>query len=154
MGNIEEQIKLSSLQRSLHNPPSIIDIKPFIISPFKMPLISESYLRASQAPIPKIVLDNAGLLINLNKITLEEYETYVKLLTCYLIENPDRLKDLHSEFFKGKPPYINRVGKVSLEYQEIVLNYVSVNGKSLNQIINECIFNSYFLTDNLDLTIS
>ena len=154
MGNIEEQIKLSSLQRSLHNPPSIIDIKPFIISPFKMPLISESYLRASQAPIPKIVLDNAGLLINLNKITLEDYETYVKLLTCYLIENPDKLKELHSEFFKGKPPHINRVGKVSLEYQEIVLNYVRVNGKSLNQIINECIFNSYSLTDNLDLTIS
>ena len=152
MDNIEEQIKVSSEQRSLFNPPSIIDIKSAIVTPFKMPLISESYLRASQVPVPKIVLDNAGLLINLNKISLDEYETYVKLLSIYLMKNPDKLKELHSEFFKGRPPYLSRVGKVSLEYQKVVLDYVSVNGKTLNQIINECIFDSYSLTDNLDLT--
>ena len=100
MDNIEEQIKVSSGQRSLFNPPSIIDIKSAIVTPFKMPLISESYLRASQVPVPKIVLDNAGLLINLKKISLDEYESYVKLLSTYLMKNPDKLKELHSEFFK------------------------------------------------------
>ena len=152
MDNIEEQNKVSSEQRSLFNPPSIIDIKSAIVTPFKMPLISESYLRASQVPVPKIVLDNAGLLINLKKISQDEYKNYVKLLSTYLIKNPDKLKELHTEFFKGKPPYLGRIGRVSLEYQEVVLDYVSVNGKTLNQIINECIFDSYSLTDNLNLT--
>ena len=141
------------MNRNLDYTTKNLDIKPFILSQFRMPLISESYLKANDLPIPKIVYDSASNLINLKKISQDEYNLMVNNLTQFLKLNKDKLVELKEKFFLGKTPFTNRIGIIESKYQEQVLNYVSINNKSLNEMIENAVYNSYHLSENLELVL-